>query len=337
MFSREMKAGDAFYDGFTIVTSIPDQEIYPELHSLIDTGAELYAHSQKSRIKIIKLADKFSSDGKEADIYYSDAKLPDGTPLLAKVYKKINERQKAKILLMLSKDVDIPGICYPVSWLSAQPEEDSPCIGILIPQAPENAKPLGGYIADISLSAKERLDIAVALLRGFAAISRKKLQIADFNMNNFLVSADRKIYFIDTDSWQAENFPCPVASPDIIFDHPFRIEQGFCNYSSDLRKPQEFAYGLCVMLFKTLINSEPYNTRREIPYEDCSDPTDILAGKPIFRNDKWSSDYSGEMWAACPEQLRKLFFNVFDSSGFFFYKKKELFMEDIIRFFPPIN
>ena len=311
---------NTFYDGLTVVTSIPDIPLDVPAQK---EGSALYVHGSILPVKKITCGAEFGK-GKEADIFRTNAVSSGGRPLLAKIYKKTTDRIKAKNRLMLSKAPHIEEICWPEGWLSDSQDNSGRCLGILIPQAPEGAQKLGEFIAG-RLSADKRLEAARLLVENFKALYECHVQPADFNLNNFLVSeksGSLKIYFIDTDSYQVENFPCPVAAPDRIFDHPLRIQQGFCDYASELRKPYELAYGACVLLFKVLVSINPYIMERTEPWLDSNDPENILSGNFRFKKDRGPDAYTTELWKSCPERLRRLFKSVFAAEGLLFYKEK---------------
>ena len=320
-----------FYDELTVVTSIPD---IPSDVNKPSEGSILFVKGSELPFKEITVGPELNSTGKEAVIFHTKA-VSGGRPLLAKIYRRTSDRVKAKNILLLSGSPHVEEICWPEAWLSDSPKAGGRCIGILMPQVPVVFQHLGEFL--VGLSAEKRLCAANALVRNFKVLHEHHIQPADFNMNNFLVWEDRnglKIYFIDTDSYQVENFPCPVAAPERIFDHPLRIEQGFCDYTSELRRPYEMAYGICVLLFRVLINDYPYDMVRMEPWQDFNDPENILNGNFLFRHDRGTDDDTTELWNACPGRLRNFFKSVFDADGFLFYKRKRGFsMEDIVRIF----
>ena len=327
----EVKKDYAFYGGFTIVTSIPETPVAVK----VKEGATLYIHGISDTAKIlssdgksilsVKLEKSLSKEGKEADVYEINAKCViqgQEVPLLAKVYKKTSERVKAKTQLLCKSGIYYNGIAFPVAWLSdsSKDEDETKCFGILMPKI-QNSEDLTSYINNIKIPAEERLKIVRQLLNHFMFLHKNNIQLVDFNLKNFLINKETKeVSLIDTDSFQIENFPCNVASPDLIFDHPKRIKEGFYNYSMELREPFDMVYGLCVLLFKIMMIDDPYKTNRTFPRNsNDTDPENILRGKFSFINDEGPRKYSTSLWKNCPEKLKKFFKSVFDTTGRYFY------------------
>lgn len=327
MQTNNMIASDRpFFDGFTIASSLPEETV--DIKKEYNPGCVLSCRrgcEESSVPKQITL-DEYLDGGTEGKVFKVKSGGKD-IPFAAKMFKKTSLRQKAKIQLLVSRNFKYPGICYPSAWLSEDRESDL-CLGVLIPLAPKTDA-LGSWAvqeADMS----KRLIIADKLMSVFNFMNKKKFFTADFNENNFLVSEDgSKLWAIDIDSCQVENFPCPVAAPDKIFEHPLMIKEAFCNYTSYLRAPYEFAYGVCVMLFSVIFQKKPYLVQAQEPCIRKFAPENIFAGEFLFR----SENSRNSLWKSCPEGIRKMFESIFSKEGYFFENPKELVFEDLLKFY----
>lgn len=323
-----------FFGGYRVVTPIP-MTVNP-INSKV--GDSFYIHGASESLKIrssengqplIKATLKpgLTKGGLEASVYSTNVVCTiDGIeyPMLAKIFKLTGEMTKAKMILLCSKSCSKEGISWPEAWLTKK-QGDSVCAGILIPQVPDNID-LKGYCLKSKASHKERLRIAKDLLANFVYLDERNIQPVDFNDGNFILTKkDKKVWFIDTDSYQVENFPCLVAAPRRYYEHPRRIIQGFCDYSSDLRLHRELAYSIAVLLFEVLFADEPYL----FSGDDLEISEGIINGRFKFSNLQIISQKSRELWTQADPKLRNLFTNIFHASGSLFYKKKDISIADL--------
>lgn len=319
----------AFFGGFRVATSISAAQ--KEVRSKEDDSLyiqnscdDLNIRSAENGRSLIKATLKrtLSDTGKEAIVYETNAVCDiDGEeyPVLAKILRTTSERTKAKMRLLCSNNFTKKGIACPIGWLS-RTSNGNDCVGLLMPRVPDYVS-LDNYILT-GIKTKERLRIAEQLVSNFLYLSERNIQLVDFNKSNFLVTKEKNdVWFIDADSYQIENFPCTVVAPDRMYDHPWRILQGFSDYASELRKPYELAYGICVLLFEVLIAAQPYENFGD----DLSCSENILAGRFQFSNGKGPNPLNIKLWQQCPTNLKWLFTNIFDAGGYFFYRKNNGF------------
>ena len=170
-----------FYDGLTVVTSIPD---IPSDVNKPSEGSILFVKGSELPFKEITVGPELNSTGREAVIFHTKA-VSGGRPLLAKIYRRTSDRVKAKNILLLSGSPHVEEICWPEAWLSDSPKAGGRCIGVLMPQVPAGFQHLGEFL--VGLSAEKRLCAANALVRNFKVLHEHHIHPADFNMNNFLV------------------------------------------------------------------------------------------------------------------------------------------------------
>jgi len=151
------------------------------------------------------------ASGGEGDVYKTN------TEYVAKIYKngKITKRKLEKLKLMTNIDIEREGICWPNEMIFNSQNE---FVGYLMPLAKGNV--LYKEIVPIKLLKKKHPDwtrrdlvvICITILEKILYLHKKNILIGDINLMNILVETPEKIYFVDTDSYQIENFPCPVGT-----------------------------------------------------------------------------------------------------------------------------
>ena len=78
--------------------------------------------------------------------------------------------------------------------------------------------------------------------------------IGDINPLNILVKSPTEVYFVDTDSYQVENYPCPVGT--IEFTPP---ELQGKNYETFLRSFENEYFAIATLVFMILLpGKSPY-------------------------------------------------------------------------------
>lgn len=151
--------------------------------------------------------------GGEGSVYKTE---PDG--FVAKIYKpeKITRLRYEKLKLMLSKDIDYEGVCFPRAMIYNQNDE---FVGYLMRAA--RGKDLGKSVFHPELLKKyfpnwnkiDTVQLCVTILRKLKYLHDRNVILGDINQYNILVVSPTEVYFVDTDSYQIEGFICPVGTP----------------------------------------------------------------------------------------------------------------------------
>lgn len=188
------------------VTSIPDTEMHSSLDMPVE-GGEVYTDQGGN----IRLMDQIGNGG-EGIIYNTN------TDYVAKIYKKgkLTRRKYEKLRLILEKNLKVPkGICFPVSALYNQKKE---FIGVLM----QKAKGETLYNCAFSKSKlsrhfpkwkkREMVQLCVTILEKIVYLHERNIIIGDIKDDNILVVSPKEVYFVDTDSYQIADFPCPVGT-----------------------------------------------------------------------------------------------------------------------------
>lgn len=158
----------------------------------------------------IKLGAKIEAGG-EGIIYTTN------TPYVAKIYKKENntKRKYEKIKLMLSKKIKCEGVCYPVEVLYNYNKE---FVGYMMPKAKGNELQKSIFIKPLFLKKfpnwkkRDTVELCITILKKIKYLHDRNIVMGDINPANILVVSPKEVYFVDTDSYQVENFPCPVGT-----------------------------------------------------------------------------------------------------------------------------
>ena len=187
----------------TKVTTISDNPI--SIRSIPSEG-DAVASKKNGQIRLVK---KLGSGG-EGDVYSTN------TAYVAKIYKqgKLTLRKQKKLELMTSKEISCKGVCYPVDLLYAQ----NTLAGYLMPTAK-------GEVLQTSIFLKPRMyelfpnwkkkdlvDVAIEILKKISFLHDRNIILGDINPMNIQIVNSKEIYFVDTDSYQIEDFPCPVGT-----------------------------------------------------------------------------------------------------------------------------
>ena len=235
---------DEIFTICTKITSLPDAKI--RVSRIPCEGDTVYT-SQGA----IVLAEKIGAGG-EAVVYETY------TPYAAKIYKKekITVRKLNKIKLMLSKEVDCPGICYPIEIIYNSAQE---FVGYLMPKAKGTElqksvfapKPL--FIKKFpDWKKRDTVELCITILKKIKYLHARNIIIGDINPANILVVSSKEVYFVDADSFQIEDYPCPVGT--INFTAP--EIQGKC-FGDFLRTMGNENFAVATLLFMIMLPGKP--------------------------------------------------------------------------------
>ena len=190
--------------------------------------------------------------GGEAVIYKTD------TPYIAKIYRetKITKRKEAKIELMLKKKISCPGICYPIDILYNATHE---FVGYLMPAAKGQAlqktvfAPKKVFLGKFPTWKKtDTVKLCITILEKIKYLHDRNILIGDINGMNILIESPDEVYFVDTDSFQIENFPCPVGT--VLFSAP---EIQGMHFTDFLRTKGNENFAVATLLFMIMLPGKP--------------------------------------------------------------------------------
>lgn len=304
------------------VTNISDEKL--KITNLPKENEVAYTKENKA----IKLLKEVASGG-EGIIYTTD------TQYVAKIYKNENNtrRKYEKLKKMVSKKINCEGVCYPVELLYNKNKE---FIGYLMPEAKgyEIAKSI--FIPKLLLKKfpswkkKDTVELCITILNKIKYLHDRNIIIGDINPRNILVSSPKKVYFVDTDSYQIGEFPCPVGmspfkAPEILDKKEFR------NF---LRTKGNENFAIGTLLFMIMLPGKP-------PYAQQGGENmdeNILKMNFSYPFEKKSTQKTpagswGYIWSHLPYRLKKEFYHTFMKGGDFSKEKSRLSVDNWLETF----
>lgn len=271
----------------------------------------------------IKLTKELGSGG-EAIVYLTN------TPYVAKIYKNdnITKRKYEKIKLMLSKNINCSGICYPVEIIYNSKNE---FVGYLMPQAKGQElqksvfgpKPL--FLKKFpDWKKRDTVELCVTILGKIKYLHDRNIIMGDINPANILVVSPKEVYFVDTDSYQVEDFPCPVGTnnytaPEIQRKH----------FSDFLRTRGNENFAVATLLFMIMLPGKP-------PYsqQGGEDPISNIIKMDFSypfgdnSNKKTPDGPWRYIWSHLTYELKEVFYNTFRKDGSYSLEKNRLSVDE---------
>ena len=271
----------------------------------------------------IKLTKELGSGG-EAIVYLTN------TPYVAKIYKNdnITKRKYEKIKLMLSKNINCSGICYPVEIIYNSKNE---FVGYLMPQAKGQElqksvfgpKPL--FLKKFpDWKKRDTVELCVTILEKIKYLHDRNIIMGDINPANILVVSPKEVYFVDTDSYQVEDFPCPVGTnnytaPEIQRKH----------FSDFLRTRGNESFAVATLLFMIMLPGKP-------PYsqQGGEDPISNIIKMDFSypfgdnSNKKTPDGPWRYIWSHLTYELKEAFYNTFRKDGSYSLEKNRLSVDE---------
>lgn len=175
---------------------------------------------------------------------------------VAKIYKpeKITRLRYEKLKLMLTKNIDCEGICFPRATIYNQRNE---FVGYLMETA--SGKDLGKSVFMPMLLKKyfpdwnkiDTVQLCITILRKLKYLHDRNIILGDINPYNILVVSPTEVYFVDTDSYQVEGFICPVGTP--LFTPPELQKKT----SYGLRTLGNENFAVATLLFMIMLPGKP--------------------------------------------------------------------------------
>lgn len=285
------------------VTNIRDDKI--NLTYVPKEGDQVYVYVNDKYFEIS--LNKELGAGGEAFIYSTNTKF------VAKIYKKANNtiRKREKIRLMLSKKIDCDGICYPVAELYNSRNE---FVGFLMPSAKGKELQKGIFLAKPvfmknfpNWKKKDTVQLCITILKKIKYLHDRNIIMGDINPANILVVSPTEVYFVDTDSYQVEDFPCPVGTinytaPEIQRKH----------FSEFIRTMNNENFAVATLLFMIMLPGKPPYSQQggEDPVQNV---INMNFSYPLGRetNGKTPSGPWRFMWSHLTYAIKEAFYKTF--------------------------
>lgn len=182
-----------------------------------------------------------------------------GNGMVAKIFapERNTALRRDKLLLMLTRPISCKGICYPTALLY---NEQNEFVGYLMPRA--EGRELDKSLFKPMLMDKyfpgwtrtDSVQLCITILEKVNYLHSKNILLGDINGSNILVKSPTEVYFVDTDSYQVEGYPCPVGKEH--FTAPEILGK---SYASFLRSKGHEHFALATLLFMVMmLGKTPY-------------------------------------------------------------------------------
>jgi len=239
---------------FAITTEISPVEGVLVVSQVPGAGEDVTAvhGSVKRRVTLVK---ELASGG-EGIIYTTNIQN-----VVAKIYKidKINKSKSDKIELMITKKIEFDGLCFPTDCLY---NSENKFVGYLMREA--RGYNLGTSVFLPYLKDKfphwkkiDTVELCITILQKIKYLHNRNIIIGDINQHNILVVSPHEVYFVDTDSYQIEGYPCPVGT--INFTAPEVQRKKYTDY---LRTPGNEMFAVATLLFMIMLPGRlPYSVQ----------------------------------------------------------------------------
>jgi len=210
---------------------------------------------QSTQIGPVKILSRIAEGG-EGTVYETDQ--PD---IVCKIYHRdqLTHSRELKIDLMLSKEVKLHNICWPIDKVT---NHDGTFVGFLMSRVNGQALSITVFAKPLLIKKfphwhrSELISLSITILKTIQQLHKINVLIGDINPQNILVESNKKIWIVDTDSFQIEGYPCPVGTDS--FTPPER--QGH-NYTKFLRTLDDELFAITTLIFRILfVGKAPYSS-----------------------------------------------------------------------------
>lgn len=271
-------------------------------------------------------------DGGEGQVYKIEDKR------VCKIYNKVDKLKEEKLKLMIDKDLEYEGICFPKDTVC---DSDGRIVGYIMNEGKgsEMQKSLMGkkQVEEYFPRFKKRdmVELSITILKKIEYLHEQKIILGDINPRNILICSPKEVYFVDTDSYQIENFPCCVGST--IYTAP---EIQGRDFKSFLRSYGNENFAIATLLFMIMIPGKP-------PYSKKN-------GEDILKNilnmdfsypmeDEENENIPEGVWKYCwshlPVYIKRAFYKTFKKGEDYNNEKERLdasrwrrYMEKYLKF-----
>lgn len=296
---------------YTQVSSLPDHQLHPasipqENSTVLTDFGPIHLREAVAR-------------GGEGVIYNTD------TPYVAKIYHEANNtaRKFEKIQRMLSHKLKCEGICFP---LAALYNEQHQFVGYLMPRASGVEIQRSIFIKPRFLKLfpqwkkRDLVELCLTVLQKIRYLHEHNVIMGDINPANILVVSPKEVWFVDTDSYQVEDLPCPVGT--INFTAPEIQRRSFSTF---LRTQGNENFAVATLLFMLMLPGKP-------PYsqQGGGDPAENIISMDFSypfednTNHKTPDGPWRYIWSHLLYELKKDFYHTFRREGEYAAENKRL-------------
>lgn len=250
--------------------------------------------------------------GGEGFVYRTNCKL------IAKIYRADTNTvfKFEKLKLLTSRPLKCDGICGPVDILYNANRE---FVGYLMEEA--QGIPLSSFAIRPVFTRyfpgwrkRDLVELCVTILKMIKFLHNRNIIMGDINLSNILVKSPTEVYFLDVDSFQVQDLPCPVGTLNFT---PPELHK-FNSFRDVLRNFGNENYSIAVLLFTLLLPGQ-------FPYHQKGDATDkenimnMAFPYPLgaIKNNNLPDGPWRFMWSHLPADVKKAFYHTFAKGGCF--------------------
>lgn len=294
--------------------SLPGEGVQKGQAVSIEVMADDGSHS-----KPIKLTKKIGEGGEGSVFETSLGKTSD---YVAKIYarSKLIDTKIEKLKLMMSKSIALRGVCFPVAIIKNEKKEP---VGFLMPRAKGVELGKSVFMPKLlqqkfpSWTRRDTIQLCITILEKIEHLNDRGIILGDINGQNILVVSPTEVYFVDCDSYQIGNYPCPAGT--VHFTPP---EAQGKDYSTFLRTQAMENFAIATLLFMIMLpGKSPYAS-----VGGASPAENIRNGAFVYNSDnskvppgKW-----GFIWSHMSYDTKQAFVDTFRSTGAHFAPDKRL-------------
>ena len=259
--------------------------------------------------------------------------------MVLKIYfpKQRDGGRREKLSHMVAYDPKIPGLCWPKALAETLEGE---WVGYLMPRAQGKELALTVFhpgrnnstLTALGWTRRSLALIAANIADTFRQMHEKGILMGDINPRNFIVGEDCSVYLVDCDSYQFEDFPCPVGTPLYTPPEVHRAMKAANreNYGY-IRTEDNERYSLAVLLFEILmLGKAPYESRNtnnqdvidaiiagNFPYPYNVQRGDDADDKETYRQNSVKAPVGRwrQIWSNTTYMVKTKFYNTFTGKG----------------------
>lgn len=303
---------------FTKQTKLSDKkDIEISISHLPTENDFVFIGEKKNQAKLISTI----ASGGEGTLYSLDC----NPNIVAKIYKreKITLHKKEKIEKIVEKNPNYKGICFPSQLVYNQNGE---FVGYTMPKA--QGDELGRSVFFKQLLQKkfpnwkkqDTVQLCITILDKIHFLNKNNIIMGDINPANILVVSPTEVFFVDTDSYQIEDYPCPVGT--INFTAP-EIQKK--HYAEFLRTQGNENFAIATLLFMIMLPGKPpYSQQGGESQIDNILKMDFSYPLGEKSNKKTPDGAWRFIWSHLTYELKEAFYNTFSKDGQYSDENKRL-------------
>ena len=260
-----------------------------------------------------ELLEKIGGTGGEGSAYLIKSNY------ICKVYKKgkATEFKKNKIEMLINNSISIDGVCLPELIIY---NSSNQFVGYIMKKANGYEVRTSVFYAFAPMFREKfptwnRLNLVIASLNILEKIKNlhdHNIILGDINPSNILIQENNEVFFIDTDSYQIEEYPCTVGMvPYTKKNHHKKT------YSEYLRTKDDDIFAACVLIFQIMLPGKlPYSFRGGTGTKDNMSTDNFPYKCKNLGDRRYNNAPEGSwifIWSHLPRCMRDMFCKVFKS------------------------